>query len=48
MPFHAKKLVLAVQLINSAGMVFGEGKIYYSAEAFERAGRDWIGQVGEG
>lgn len=27
----------------SGSAVFGERKIYYSAEAAEKAGRDWIG-----
>ena len=34
------------RVISSGGAVFGEQKLYYSAEAAEKAGRDWIGGLG--
>lgn len=30
------------RVISPGGAVFGERKIYYSAEAAEKAGREWI------
>lgn len=30
------------RVISPGGKVFGERKIYYSAEAAEKAGREWI------
>lgn len=32
------------RLISAGGAVFGEGKLYYTPEAAEKAGREWIGQ----
>jgi len=32
------------RVISPGGAVFGERKIYYSAEAAEKAGREWIGK----
>jgi hypothetical protein len=32
--------------VISGSEVFGERKIYYSAEAAEKAGRDWISSAG--
>ncbi|MHC5675454.1 hypothetical protein [Nostoc sp.] len=32
------------RVISPGGAVFGERKIYYSAEAAEKAGREWIGE----
>jgi hypothetical protein len=32
------------RLISSGGAVFGERKLYYTPEAAEKAGREWIGQ----
>lgn len=30
------------RLISPGGAVFGEHKLYYSAQAAEKAGREWI------
>ncbi|OUL23932.1 hypothetical protein BV378_20050 [Nostoc sp. RF31YmG] len=30
------------RLISPGGAVFGERKLYYSAEAAEKAGREWV------
>ena len=30
------------RLISPGGEVFGEGKLYYTPEAAEKAGREWI------
>jgi hypothetical protein len=32
------------RVISAGGAVFGDRKIYYSAEAAEKAGREWIGK----
>ena len=32
------------RLISAGGKVFGERKLYYSPEAAEKAGREWIYQ----
>ncbi|MBE9209132.1 hypothetical protein IQ244_21855 [Nostoc sp. LEGE 06077] len=32
------------RLISSGGAVFGERKLYFTPEAAEKAGREWIGQ----
>ena len=32
------------RVLGSGGAVFGEQKLYYSAEAAEKAGRGWIAQ----
>lgn len=32
------------RVISPGGAVFGERKIYYTAEAVEKAGREWIGE----
>jgi hypothetical protein len=32
------------RLISSGGAVFGERRLYYTPEAAEKAGRDWIAQ----
>ncbi|MBE9048822.1 hypothetical protein IQ243_00035 [Nostocales cyanobacterium LEGE 11386] len=32
------------RLISSGGAVFGEGKLYYTPEAAEKAAREWIQQ----
>ncbi|MEH2055135.1 MAG: hypothetical protein V7K97_02915 [Nostoc sp.] len=32
------------RVISPGGAVFGERKIYYSAEAAQKAGREWIGE----
>ena len=31
------------RVLSSGGAVFGEQKLYYSAEAAEKAGREWVG-----
>ena len=31
------------RVLSSGGGVFGEKKLYYTAEAAERAGREWVG-----
>jgi hypothetical protein len=30
------------RVLSSGGAVFGEQKLYYTAEAAERAGREWV------
>ncbi len=42
--FHTEAHCWQFQLISSGGAVFGERKIYYSAEATLKAGLDWIAQ----
>ncbi|MCG6138724.1 MAG: hypothetical protein MET45_29705 [Nostoc sp. LLA-1] len=32
------------RLISAGGAVFGERKLYYTPEAAEKAGREWIGK----
>jgi hypothetical protein len=32
------------RVVSSGGAVFGEQKLYYTPEAAEKAGRDWISQ----
>ena len=31
------------RVLSSDGAVFGEQKLYYSAEAAEKTGREWVG-----
>lgn len=31
------------RVLSSGGAVFGEKKLYYTAQAAEKAGRDWVG-----
>jgi hypothetical protein len=31
------------RVLSSGGAVFGEQKLYYTVEAAEKAGRDWVG-----
>jgi hypothetical protein len=40
--FYTESHCWQFRVISSGGVVFGERKLYYSAEAAERAGRDWI------
>lgn len=40
--FYTESHCWQFRLISSGGAVFGERKIYYSPEAAEKAGRDWI------
>ncbi len=42
--FYSKAHCWQFRLISSEGAVFGERKLYYTPEAAERAGRDWITQ----
>jgi hypothetical protein len=32
------------RILSAGGAVFGENKLYYTPEAAEKAGREWIGQ----
>ncbi len=31
------------RVLSCGGAVFGEKKLYYTAQAAEKAGRDWVG-----
>ena len=42
--FHTKAHCWQFRLISPGGAVFGGRKIYYSAEAALKAGREWIAQ----
>ena len=42
MVFYTESDCWQFRVISSGGGVFGERKLYYSAEAAEEAGRDWI------
>lgn len=42
--FYSEAHCWQFRLISSQGTVFGERKLYYTPEAAERAGRDWIAQ----
>ena len=42
--FHSEVHCWQFRLISSGGAVFGERKLYYTPEAAEIAGRDWIVQ----
>ncbi len=42
--FHNEAHCWQFRLISAGGAVFGERKIYYSAEAALKAGLDWIAQ----
>jgi hypothetical protein len=42
--FHTKAHCWQFRVISSGGAVFGERKLYYTPEAAEKAGRDWIVQ----
>jgi len=42
--FHTEAHCWQFRVISSGGGMFGERKIYYSATAAEKAGRDWITQ----
>ncbi len=42
--YHTEAHCWQFRLISAGGAVFGERKIYYTSEAAEKAGRDWIGQ----
>ncbi len=40
--FYTEAHCWQFRVISSGGAVFGERKIYYTAEAAEKAGREWI------
>lgn len=42
--FYTESHCWQFRVISSGGVVFGERKLYYTPEAAERAGRDWIRQ----
>ena len=42
--FYTEAQCWQFRVIGSGGVVFGERKLYYTPEAAERAGRDWIRQ----
>jgi hypothetical protein len=42
MVFHTDAHCWQFRVVSPGGAVFGERKIYYSAEAAEKAGREWI------
>lgn len=44
--FYSEVHCWQFRVISSGGAVFGEKKLYYSSDAAERAGREWIVQGG--
>jgi hypothetical protein len=42
--FYTESDCWEFRLISAGGQVFGEQRIYYSPEAAEKAGREWIYQ----
>ena len=42
--FYTEAHCWQFRVISSGGAVFGERKLYYTPEAAEKAGRDWIAQ----
>lgn len=42
--FYTESHCWQFRLISSGGEVFGERKLYYTPEAAEKAGREWIYQ----
>ncbi|MBE9256617.1 MULTISPECIES: hypothetical protein [Aphanizomenonaceae] len=40
--FYTEAHCWQFRLISAGGTVFGERKIYYTPEAAEKAGREWI------
>ena len=42
--FHTQAHCWQFRLISPGGAVFGERKIYYSAEAALKAGLEWVAQ----
>jgi hypothetical protein len=42
--FYTESDCWQFRLISAGGKVFGERKLYYSPEAAEKAGREWIYQ----
>ena len=42
--FYTKAQCWQFRVVSARGEVFGEQRLYYTSEAAEKAGRDWIGQ----
>ncbi|NJN13900.1 MAG: hypothetical protein HC815_40935 [Richelia sp. RM1_1_1] len=42
--YHTNARCWQFRIISSSGSVFGERKIYYTAQAAEAAGREWVGE----
>ncbi|MGL4619969.1 MAG: hypothetical protein ACRCZS_13055 [Chroococcidiopsis sp.] len=42
--FHTNAKCWQFQIVSSKGSILGERKIYYSAQAAEGVGREWIKQ----
>jgi hypothetical protein len=42
--FYTEEDSWQFRVISPGGIVFGERKLYYTAYAAERHGREWIGQ----
>lgn len=42
--FYTEAHCWQFRVVSSGGAVFGERKLYYTPEAAEIAGRDWINQ----
>ncbi len=40
--FYTEAHCWQFRVISAGGSVFGEQKLYYTAEAAEKAGREWI------
>lgn len=40
--FYTEEMEWQFRVISSGGEVFGERKLYYSPEAAEKAGREWL------
>ena len=40
--FYTEAHCWQFRVVSSGGAVFGERKIYYTSEAAEKAGREWI------
>ena len=43
--FYTEAHCWQFRVISPGGAVFGERKIYYTPEAAEKAGREWVGKV---
>lgn len=44
MVFYTEAKAWQFRVLSAGGAVFGEQKLYYTAEAAEKAGREWIAQ----
>ena len=42
--FYTETHCWQFRVISPGGAVFGDRKIYYTAEAAQKAGREWIGE----